>query len=96
MLRWDFPPGRPLQIAAHQMMVWLRGIGSRARGILTAWQDAHVALERIRAAPIAYDYLNRVFRRIHLRVAAPLRPQPGGVARGVPGKKSRLSAHFRR
>jgi hypothetical protein len=77
MQRRDFPPVRtPLEIAGHQMMVWLRRIGSGARGILNAWRDAHVALGKDPGgAAVAYDYLNRVFRRSISGPAAPLRPQ---------------------
>ena len=79
-------------------MVSLRRIACVARRILLACRDTHVALDKDPGgAPAAYDYLNCVFRRIHLRAAGPLRPQYAwGAARGVPGEESRLSAHFRR
>jgi hypothetical protein len=66
-------------------MVSLRRISSVARRILLVYRDTHTALGKDPGgAPAAYDYLNRVFRRIHLRAAGPLRPHyTWGVLHGA-------------
>jgi hypothetical protein len=66
------------------MVVWLRRIGSVALGILRACRDTYVALGEDPGGAVAYVYLNRVFRRIHLQAAAPLRPHyTWGVLHGA-------------
>ena len=67
-------PGFPLQIVGHQMVVWLRGTASVALSILRACRDTYVAVGEDPGGADAYVYLNRMFRRMHLQAAAPLRP----------------------